>query len=140
MYDKLSSDLLDDEAGQDVHDEASQAGIHGQGLDDRPHEQHGEGTLLHQLLHHHCQNLRCVHVLLPKAQVGRCCADTEHFHCRLTCTCRRLINKPLITAEKGNLCVAKDHLFFILQTRPLERDFKQTIFTYEQVTGFGSKA
>lgn len=67
-----ASYLLHDEAGQDVHDEAPQAGVHGQGLDDGPHEQHGQGTLLHQLLHHHGQHLRCVHVPLRKAQVGGC--------------------------------------------------------------------
>lgn len=64
--------LLHDEAGQDVHDEAPQAGVHGQGLDDGPHEQHGQGTLLHQLLHHHGQHLRCVYIPLRKAQVGGC--------------------------------------------------------------------
>lgn len=64
--------LLHDEAGQDVHDETPQAGVHGQGLDDGPHEQHGQGALLHQLLHHHGQHLRRVHVPLRKAQVGGC--------------------------------------------------------------------
>lgn len=64
--------LLHDEAGQDVHDEAPQAGVHGQRLDDGPHEQHGQGALLHQLLHHHGQHLRCVHVPFRKAQVGGC--------------------------------------------------------------------
>lgn len=73
--------LLDDEARQDVHDEASQPGIHGERLDDCTHEQHGKRTLLHQLLHHHRQNLRRVHVLLPKAQVGSCRTDTEHLMC-----------------------------------------------------------
>lgn len=76
---EFGANLLDDEAGQDVHDEASQPGIHGERLDDGTHKQHGEGTLLHQLLHHHRQNLRRVHVLLPKAQVGSCSTDTEHF-------------------------------------------------------------
>lgn len=54
---EFGADLLDDEAGQDVHDEASQSWIHGERLDDGTHEQHGERTLLHQLLHHHRQNL-----------------------------------------------------------------------------------
>ena len=64
--------LLHDEPGQDVHDEAPQAGVHSQGLNDGPHEQHGQWALLHQLLHHHGQHLRRVHVPLRKAQVGGC--------------------------------------------------------------------
>lgn len=80
----IGADLFDDESGKDVHDEASQARVHGEGLDDRTHEQHGEGTLFHQLLHHHRQNLRRVHVFLPKAQVGGCSADAEHSHCQLS--------------------------------------------------------
>lgn len=74
------ADLLGDEAGQDVHDEASQSGIHGEGLDDGAHEQHGEGILLHELLHHHRQDLRRVHVPLPEAQVGGYSADAKQFH------------------------------------------------------------
>ena len=54
---EFDADLLHNEAGQDVHDEAAQSGIHGERLDDGAHEQHGEGTVLHQLLHHHGQNL-----------------------------------------------------------------------------------
>lgn len=75
---EFGADLLDDEAWQDVHDEASQSGIHGEGLDDGAHEQHGERTLLHQLLHHHRQNLRRVHVPLPEAEVSSCRTNTEH--------------------------------------------------------------
>lgn len=74
---EFGANLLHDEAGQDVHDEAAQSGIHGEGLDDCAHEQHGEGALLHQLLHHHGQHLRRVHVLLPKAQVGSCSEDSK---------------------------------------------------------------
>lgn len=69
---EFDTDLLHYEAGQDVHDEAAQSGVHGEGLDNGTHEQHGEGTVLHQLLHHHRQNLRRVHVLLPKTQVSSC--------------------------------------------------------------------
>lgn len=64
------ADLLHDEPGQDVHDEAAQSGVHGEGLDDGAHEQHGQGVVLHQLLHHHRQHLRRVDVLLSEAQVG----------------------------------------------------------------------
>lgn len=64
--------LLHDEPGQDVHDEAPQAGVHGQGLDDGPHEQHGQRALLHELLHHDSQHLRRIHVPLRKTQVGGC--------------------------------------------------------------------
>ena len=64
------TDLLQDESRQYVHDKAPQAGVHGQTLDDGPHQQHGEGALLHQLLHHHRQHFRGVHVLLPEAQVS----------------------------------------------------------------------
>lgn len=84
---EFGADLFDDEAGQDVHDKASQSGIHGEGLDDGTHEQHGEGILLHQLLHHHRQNLRRVHVLLPKAQVGSCRTDAEQFDFHLSYIC-----------------------------------------------------
>lgn len=37
----FNADLFDDEAGQDVHDEPPQTGVHGERLDDGPHEQHG---------------------------------------------------------------------------------------------------
>lgn len=66
----LGSDLLDDQARQYIHDEAPQAGIHGKRLNNGAHEQHGEGVLLHQLLHHHRQHLRGVDIPLSKAQVG----------------------------------------------------------------------
>lgn len=71
------ADLLDDEAGEDVHHKAAQSGVHGERLDDSAHEQHGEGVLLHQLLHHHRQNFRCVHILLGEAEVGSYRADAE---------------------------------------------------------------
>lgn len=72
----FDADLFDDEAGQDVHYEATQAGVHGEGLDDGSHEQHGKRILLHELLHDHGQNLRGVDVLLREAEVGGCC--TKH--------------------------------------------------------------
>lgn len=74
----VNADLLHDEAGQNVHDEASQAGVHGEGLDDGTHEQHGERVLVHQLLHHHRQHLRRVHVLLAKAKVGSWGKEQDH--------------------------------------------------------------
>lgn len=74
----VNADLFHDETGQDVHDEASQPGIHGEGLDDSAHEQHGERVLVHQLLHHHRQHLRRVHVLLAKAKVGSWGGEHDH--------------------------------------------------------------
>lgn len=76
---KFGANLFHDEAGQNVHDKTTQSGIHGEGLDDGAHEQHGEGALLHQLLHYHCQHLRRVHILLPEAQVGSCSEDNRLF-------------------------------------------------------------
>lgn len=76
----FNADLLHDEAGQDVHDEASQPGIHGEGLDYSAHEQHGERVLVHQLLHHHRQHLRRVHVLLAKAKVGSWGKEQDHIN------------------------------------------------------------
>jgi len=69
---RAGAHLLADEAGQDVHDEAAQPWVHAEALDDGAHQQHGQRALLHQLLHHHRQHLRRVHVLLPVAQVGGC--------------------------------------------------------------------
>lgn len=74
----VNADLLHDEAGEDVHNEAPQPGIHGEGLDDGTHEQHGERVLVHQLLHHHRQHLRRVHVLLAKAEVGSWGEEQDH--------------------------------------------------------------
>ena len=64
------TDLLHDEPGQHVHDEASQPRVGRQRLDDGAHQQHGEGVLLQQLLRHHRQHLRRVDVALREAQVG----------------------------------------------------------------------
>lgn len=66
------ANLLDNKAGQDIHDKSSQSGVHGERLDDGAHEKHRERILLHQLLHDHRQDLRGVHILLRKAQVGSC--------------------------------------------------------------------
>ena len=63
-------DLLHDEPRQHVHDEAAQARVGGQGLDDGAHQQHRERILIQQLLRHHRQHLRGVNVALRKAQVG----------------------------------------------------------------------
>ena len=63
--------LLADESVQDVEDQPHKSGVHGQGLDDGPHEQRGKWALLHQLLHHHRQHRLPVDCLLAEAQVGR---------------------------------------------------------------------
>lgn len=93
---EFGGDLLGDEAGQDVHDEAAQSRVHGEGLDDGAHEQYGEGALLHQLLHHHRQHLGRVHVFLPKAQVGGCSRDTDNATESDQLTTKNIYNRQLL--------------------------------------------
>lgn len=89
----VNANLLHDEARQDVHDEASQPGIHGEGLDDGSHEQHGERVLVHQLLHHHRQHLRRVHVLLAEAKVGGWGEERDHGS-QTPLLCRTRVHNP----------------------------------------------
>ena len=63
--------LFDDEALHDVHDKADEFGVHRQRLDHSPHQQRRQRGGVHQLLHHHSQDLLGVDGPLGKAQVTR---------------------------------------------------------------------
>ena len=68
----MATNLLVDEPVQDVEHKADEAGVHGQRLDDGPHQEGGQGGLLHQTLHDDGQHLLGVDAAFAEAQVGRC--------------------------------------------------------------------
>jgi len=64
--------LFDNQSLHNVHHKADEFGIHGQRLNDGPHEQRRQWIHVHQLLHDDRQHLLSVNGLLTETQITRC--------------------------------------------------------------------